>query len=1005
MRRLAPVRAALVGAALLLVAALAPGARAQGGAGGAGGARPRPVTTPPAPRTRDDSLKARRDSLKNLPLVTWEPFDSVALSLVQRKGYQVVRYRADSVNFAATERLISIVGKPGARAAVQREPTVLVADTIAYNDSASTVAARGDSIVMRDASKAEDIFAQHNMAYDLRTKEGRASEIAGANTSGGQKWYVEAHTGAFAGDTTSGQRNAFFGLRGSITSCDDSVPHYHFGAREIKRVAGDIVVARPAVLYILDVPVMWFPFIFQDAREGRRSGMLTPRFGITELVRNSPTYRRTVENLGYYLALSDYYDFSASMDWRSNANATDQDPGWVRFNGEVRYRWLGRFLSGRIAMSRHTLSSGSANTSISWSHQQDFSIRSHLTANLNYVTSTTVQRQTVLNPLAAVATIASQLNYQRDLGAVSMSLGGTRRQYPGRSQVDQDLPSLNLTAKPLNLARWLVWTPTFSLSSSESRHMDSQGDFSKRYVTRADGSLDSVKVDRGTRTTQMTFNTPFKVFDFQVTMAVRAQDRENDFPELRTIVDPVDTAKKSTRVYSRTYLSTVDFDLNVNLPTIRLDRFNLDKLNLVPSVSIANVDPGAYFARSERTGTRWVSQSKRLSYGVSMSPTFFGLFPGLGPVEKFRHSITPSFSYAYSPAAAVSDEYLAALGRTSAGYLGSLAQNRVTFSLAQNVEAKLRLHGDSALTSPEAARKVKVLSLQFTPLTWDFERARKTGKSGFATDNFGYTLRSDLLPGFDFGADYSLFQGSVLSDSATFSPYLTSIRASLNLDARNPLVQFVTRLLGVRSVPASRDTAVASAARGAPDQPGSRLGGTTSVAGQAIRGGVELPSGRGFDAQLSFSKSQQRPPVGGHVIQYDPALQCAPLKDLNPLQYDLCVRSALAAPPQDVSNTQTTAGGSFIRYPPQTNIQGRTNFNLTERWSASWSTNYDLERKEFGSQTVSLQRDLHDWRAAFGFTQAPNGNFAFTFFISLKAEPDVKFDYNRTSYRQGGALP
>jgi hypothetical protein len=86
-------------------------------------------------------------------------------------------------------------------------------------------------------------------------------------------------------------------------------------------------------------------------------------------------------------------------------------------------------------------------------------------------------------------------------------------------------------------------------------------------------------------------------------------------------------------------------------------------------------------------------------------------------------------------------------------------------------------------------------------------------------------------------------------------------------------------------------------------------------------------------------------------------------------------------------------------------VQFRTNFNLTQKWSANWSTNYDLEAKAFGSQSVSLQRDLHDWRAAFGFTQAPNGAFAFTFNISLKAEPDVKFDYNRSSYGQPGVVP
>ena len=153
---------------------------------------------------------------------------------------------------------------------------------------------------------------------------------------------------------------------------------------------------------------------------------------------------------------------------------------------------------------------------------------------------------------------------------------------------------------------------------------------------------------------------------------------------------------------------------------------------------------------------------------------------------------------------------------------------------------------------------------------------------------------------------------------------------------------------------------------------------------------------------LSYSHSQSRPPTGSNVVEYDPTRICLPIRDLNPIQYDICVRNALAAPPQQQTNTQTTAGGTVFRYPGQTNIQFRTSFNLTPKWATQWSTNYDLERKEFGSQQVALVRDMHDWRANFGFTQAPNGAFAFTFFVSLKAEPDLKFDYNRSSYRQSG---
>ncbi len=949
--------------------------------------RPRPVQM--GGERRDT---AAADSARpRVPTANWAPLDSVGLELLKRRGMTAVRYQGEAVEFRAGDGVIRLSGAPGARAIVEQEPTSLIADTIEYAQRTDSIRARGDTIVMHDPGRGDDVVALGSLNYDLARRRGSASDVSTA-TRTSQTWLVEAHRAAFAvADSASGRSNVFYGANGMITSCTDSLPHYDFAAREVKRVGNDLLVARNVIMYVQGVPVLWLPFMFQDTRQGRRSGILTPRFGITELVRNSPNYRRTVENVGYYFAISDYMDLAASVDWRSGADATAQDPGWTRWNGELRYRWLDRFASGRIGLSLQSLTSGSSNTQVSWSHTQDFSARSHLTTNLNFATSTTVQRQTALAPLAALATIASQANFQRDLGTAQLSVGGTRRQYPGRPQVDQDFPNINLTSRPLSVGKWLTWTPGLSITASQSSHLDAQGDFARRYIVRSDGTLDSVKVDRSTHASSLSLSTPIKIFDFQITASLRANDRGNDYPEIRTVVDPVDTSKKATRVYERTWLSQVDFDLGMNLP-----QFFGGTWNLVPSISMANVASGAFLVRSERTGARWVSQGKRFTYGLGISPTFYGLYGGLGPVAAFRHSVQTSLSYTYSPAKAVSADYLAALGQTQTGFLGSLAQNRVTLSIQQTIEAKLKAD------SPEGSRKVKLLSLQFSPITWDFERARHS-KSGFATDNFDISLRSDLLPGFDAGLSYSLFQGSVLSDSAVFSPYLTSVRAGFSLGGGSAIGGLFSRLFGGPGTGEPRDTAAA----GAPGAARAAQVPAAGMAGQSIRGSaLDLPSGRPLEAQISFSLSQQRPPVGGNVVTYDPTLQCAPFRDINPLQYNICVQNALAAPAADVNATQTTAGGTFFRVPPQMNIQGRTSFNLTPKWSASWSTNYDFQRSEFGMQSVTLQRELHDWRAVFGFTQAPNGNFSFTFFISLKAEPDLKFDYNRSSYgSRAGTTP
>ncbi len=96
-----------------------------------------------------------------------------------------------------------------------------------------------------------------------------------------------------------------------------------------------------------------------------------------------------------------------------------------------------------------------------------------------------------------------------------------------------------------------------------------------------------------------------------------------------------------------------------------------------------------------------------------------------------------------------------------------------------------------------------------------------------------------------------------------------------------------------------------------------------------------------------------------------------------------------------------TAGGPAYNIPPTTNLTSDIAFNLTPKWGVHWTTSYDLEHHAFAEQNIQLQRDLHDWQALFGYTQSPNGNFAFTFTIRLKADQDVKFDYNRATVRSG----
>ena len=931
---------------------------------------------------------AARDSTRR-ELVKWAEADSVMRLLLERRGYTATRYQGDRVVFDAKVRTLDLTGDP---AAVARGATLVVGDTILYSDVTKLVVVRGDTNILRDPSQnAEDVVSRGSLTYNIATQRGSVSNISTAVESG-ERWFVSGVEAAFVSDTTGRNPTTFFVRQGDFTTCDDSVPHYFFRAGKIKMVSKTLLVARPAVLYIGEVPVLWLPFMFQDIRSGRRSGILTPRFGVSEIFRNSPSYRRHVDNVGYYFALSDYTDARLWFDWRSGARPTEGDPGWIKYNGEFQYRWLSRFMTGRFAASHDRQKSGSTNTALSWAHLQDFSQTRKLSFNLNYVTNTSVQRTNAFDPRQVMATISSQANYAQKIGPASLTIGGDRRQYPGRDQVDQNFPNFNITTPTLALARWLEWTPSLGVRNSQNFKLDQPGTISFRYIPRA-GGVDSVRVVGDRRSTTASFDTPLKIFGFRWDNSFSVADADNNWVQSVLVANQSDSGY-TTRVFQRRYETTVDWRTGVSLPGLLVGTWNV-----APAVSFENVDSRPFAVRSELSGGRFVRQKKRATFSVGVSPTFFGLFPGLGPVERLRHSISPRLSYSYAPAARVSDDFLAAFNESRFRYIGGNASNQLTLGLSQTFEAKLRGDPDSATrgnagTPPE--RKIRLLSVNFSPIAWDFERARVTGRSGFATERLNYDVASDLLPGFSLSSDYSLFQGSLLSDTAVFKPYMESLSASFALNQESGILAAFSRLFG-RAVP-QRNSRI-ERLEPAGDDALSQRAGSTPVAGVAARDRMYgMAPTQGFQANFTYSYERQRPPVGGNVVDYDPAVNCR-IYQFNPIAYDLCLIEQQANPTNATPLPQGI-GGVFVRTPPRQNVQSQMNFNITPTWSASWGTSYDFNARAFASHTVSLQRDLHDWRSTFAFTKAPNGNFAFSFFIALKAQPDLKFDYDKQTYRR-----
>ena len=133
--------AVLVLAVAALGGAFPLAALAQGRPGGRPAARSQPARRDTVPRPAGDSVRIGKDTTEKRELVKWVEEDSVTRALLARDSITATRYQADEVVFQANGRQIILNGN----AAVQRDESIIVSDTILYSDSTKVVLALGDA--------------------------------------------------------------------------------------------------------------------------------------------------------------------------------------------------------------------------------------------------------------------------------------------------------------------------------------------------------------------------------------------------------------------------------------------------------------------------------------------------------------------------------------------------------------------------------------------------------------------------------------------------------------------------------------------------------------------------------------------------------------------------------------------------------------------------------------------------------------------------------------------
>jgi len=225
---------------------------------------------------------------------------------------------------------------------------------------------------------------------------------------------------------------------------------------------------------------------------------------------------------------------------------------------------------------------------------------------------------------------------------------------------------------------------------------------------------------------------------------------------------------------------------------------------------------------------------------------------------------------------------------------------------------------------------------------------------------------------------------------------------TFSMNGKSAIFAFLARMLGKS---AEIDSASTSTQPNASQQNVVRQSRQMNAAGGGAMRGMQMAlpsSSEGWNLNLQYNAARQRPPRGGTQITNDPAALCEARRPLGLFAYEQCILSAQSAPATGLTTGQSAIGAPVFIQPPTQNVTATMSFGITRNWSAQWSTQYDVERARFSSQQLGLQRALHDWNAVFSFSQTPNGNFAFNFFIALKAQPELKFNYDRQTFRSSG---
>lgn len=440
----------------------------------------------------------------------------------------------------------------------------------------------------------------------------------------------------------------------------DSKTDYYFRVRKGKIIPKGKIITGFTNMYIADIPTpVALPFAYFPSSQKQASGFLFPSIGES----NNRGYY--VQNGGYYLALSDNFDFSILADYYTN--------GSYGFRGDskyaVRYKFRGNFSFRfeNLINSERGLPDYSKSSvfNVRWSHSKDSksSPNSSFSASVNFGSSDYF-RQSV-----------NQLNSPNFLNnnlSSSVSYSKTFPEYPRVNISLTTAMSQNSKTKSVNLT-----LPTFQAN------MERIYPFAPK-VGAKKGILQNINFQYTTRAENRIITTEDELFTSGMFENARSGMKH--------------TIPLSTNFKVLKYLSITGSANYEEVWAPKVIRYN----DYDATVGTAVKDTISEF-----------NAFRQYSFGLSVGTTLYGTF-NFGEdkkIQSIRHTIRPSLSYSSRPSfEKYYDTYIidadgntAEYTRFENGLFGSPSKSfskSMGLSINNNFEAKVR-DKDSTATEPK----------------------------------------------------------------------------------------------------------------------------------------------------------------------------------------------------------------------------------------------------------------------------------------------------------------